>query len=183
MNVTTGKIPLATLKGFKGMYSRGVYDTCPPDHFTDCYNCIFTSGQVTIREPVTVQSRIAGRSILSYFIAKVSTGARLLTLSSDGYLRDETTGSVLLSIPPGNADDFVGLNIFGRTYLNLKKNGYSFTWLLYYDGTNIAEAGGFPPLLGSMAAIQGGGGVVDIGIHQIAISYLTRTGFLTPPSI
>jgi len=181
MNVTTGKIPLATLKGFKGMYSRGVYDTCPPDHFTDCYNCIFTSGQVTIREPVTVQSRIAGRSILSYFIAKVSTGARLITLSSDGYLRDETLNTVLIALAPGTVDDFSALNIFGRTYISLKYKGYPFNGtLFYYDGTVFAPAAGGPPP-GVLTATTPDVGVVDVGTHKIAISWITSTGFLTPP--
>src|SRR5216117_1048957 len=110
MNVITNQKPLAELTGFNGMYSRGSDTACPADHLTLCVNCSFPGdNQADVRERFTIQNQLAGRSIISYFIAKTKIAAGLLTLSRDGSFRDETHDRLLLNVP--NADDFTGINI------------------------------------------------------------------------
>lgn len=181
MSPITGKDPIAKITGFKGLFSRGNYDTCPPDHLTDCFNCIFSSNQIGVREPVTVQTGpILGRTFLSYFIATVSTGARLLTLSVGGNFRDETTATFLGTF--AGADDFTAINIFGRTYICFKAMGKAMTGfngaLFYYDGLVVRPAAGLGPASSPILA-QANPGVVDIGNHNVAVVFQSLTGYLT----
>src|SRR6266849_686974 len=93
MNALTNKKPLVELREFNGLWSRGSAQSCPLDHFTDCYNCIFPGkGQVTIRESYTVQSLLRFRTVISFAVVEVSGGAALLTLDTNGVLVDETHG-------------------------------------------------------------------------------------------
>lgn len=156
MNVVSGEKPIIELNGFKGIYSRGAYESCPPDHLTDCMNCIFPGpNQLTIREPITQTSYISGRTIISYFIAQIKSGNVLITLDSVGTLRDETNNVVLGTAHQFNgADDIAAINIFGRVYLSLKQGGrpLSGSVLYYYDGTYFSPAGGPVPPSGMAAA-------------------------------
>lgn len=160
MNAVSGDKPIVEMKGFNGLYSRGAYEACPPDHLTDCMNCIFPGPkQLTIREPITQTTYIAGRTIISYFIAQIKTGNVTITLDNVGNLRDETNSFLLntqghtFGSPPAvgqftGADDVAAINIFGRVYLCLKQGGrpLSGSVLYYYDGTYFSPAGGpIPP--------------------------------------
>src|SRR6266550_6401794 len=138
MNVITNQKPLAELSGFNGLYSRGSDTACPSDHLTMCVNCKFEGdNQVNIRERFTIQNQIANRNILSYFIAKTKIGAGLLTLNKDGQFWDETHNRLLLNV--SGADDFTGINIFGRTYISFRSKGKALvnSATYYYDGINF----------------------------------------------
>jgi hypothetical protein len=183
MNVLTNKKPVIELDGFNGLYARGAYESCPADHLTDCMNCTFPGPkQVTIREPITVSSTIAGRSIISYFVAQTAAGPRLLTLNLTGNFYDESIGPTLLGNFAG-ADDFVAINLFGRTYISFKAKGKALTGtvIYYYDGTTFIPAAGAAPLTGPTLA-QVSAGNVGPGTYKVAISFQSPTGYLTPPS-
>lgn len=183
MNPITGKKPLEQLTGFNGLFNRGAYDSCPSDHFTDCYNCIFPGkNQVNIRENFTVQNDIATRTIISFCIATVTSGAALLTLNANGDFWDETHAVLLINIPT-LPDDFAFLNIFGRTYISFKKNGRGLSGvaIFYYNGTTLQIAGGVAPFL-TLFLAQPNPGTVDPGVHNFSYSYITATGFVTIPA-
>ena len=176
MNVLTNKKPVIELDGFNGLYARGAYESCPADHLTDCMNCTFPGPkQVTIREPITVSSIIAGRSIISYFVAQTAAGPRLLTLNLTGNFYDESVGPTLLGNFAG-ADDFVAINLFGRTYISFKAKGKALTGtvIYYYDGTTFIPAAGAAPLTGPTLA-QVGAGNVGPGTYKVAISFQSPT--------
>ena len=74
MNAQTHLKPVS-ITGFNGLYNRGKLDTCPPDHLTDCFNCIFPGkSQIDLREPTTVQSTGTG-STISFAVGNVLGGA------------------------------------------------------------------------------------------------------------
>ena len=186
MNVNTGLTP-TTVQGFNGLYSRGTVDTCPQDHLTDCFNCIFPGkSQLDIREPVAIQNANMQANTISFFIATLASQPVLLTLSSTGNLRDETNANNLanvavLGVPP---DSMHGLNIFGRTYLTFTLGGQALSGGLLYCyyfspsvGYFVTTLPGLSYALAPTLASQNPGGNVDIGTHQIAFSYLNEKGF------
>lgn len=180
MNVITNKEPTAKIRGFNGLWSRGSDITCPADHLTDCYNSIFLGpNQVSIRENFTVQNDIPGDTIISFAIAILASGAGLLTLNSTGNIVDETH-AILLGGPFTGADDFTVLNIFGRTYISLKQKGKAYPGgsLYYYDGVSLKLAAGTAPIA-AVTLTQPNAGTVDAGVHTVAVSFVTATGFLT----
>ena len=182
MSVINGQEPIAEIKGFKGLFMRGAYEACPPDHLISCNNCTFPGPeQVTIREPVTVSSTISGRTIISFFIANVPGGARLITLNSDGKLYDETSATLLTTWV--GADDFAALNIFGRTYMCPKVNGFPLSNFVYvYDGSFFRLAAGPGPGSGPGPTLaQSITGNVSAGVHGVAVSFLSPSGYLTHP--
>jgi hypothetical protein len=182
MNTITGKKPLAKLTGFNGMWMRGSHQTCPPDHLTDCVNCVFPGpGEVRIRENFEVQNDIAGRNIVSYAVVSLAGGAVLLTLDNAGTLRDETAAIVLIAF--SGANDFSTLNIFGRSYITLKLNGKALpgSHTFYYDGVTLHQTGWTTPGVAPTVA-QVNVGTVDPGVHSFAYSFISPTGFLSKPS-
>ena len=198
MSVASGKPPLATFNDFKGLWSRGAYDTCPKDHLTDCHNCAFPGpGQLTIREPVSVSYYNAGRNIISYFEAtNATTGPVLLTLSTttsyNGLWAEfpipVMLGSAATIAGTGGVfpDDFTAINIYGRTYISFKYLGKALPGgnLWYWDGTDnlIHAAGGAAPFsaIGPTLA-QVTAGNVNAGWHGVAIAFLYRNGNISPP--
>jgi hypothetical protein len=181
MNITINQKPLIEVRGFNGLYARGSEATTPSDHLTECMNCIFPGeNQVGIREPFTIQNEIPGRSIISFFIASVKTGAALLTLNSNGQFWDETHNQLLTTIP--GADDFTAINVFGRTYISFKKFGKAYSnYTYYYDGNFLVAASINAPIT-APALSQVNAGIVDIGVHTVAVSFINENGALSPPS-
>lgn len=182
MNVTSGQNPLGTIKGFKGLHMRGAFESCPPDHLVACNNCVFPGpDQVSIREPVTISSTALGRQIVSYFIANVAGGARLLVLDISGDLYDVTATTHLIFFGAGT-DDIACLNIFGRTYISPKIKGFPVSNFVYvYDGTTFRIAAGAGPIT-TLTLAQVNPGNVSIGVHGVSVSYLSPTGYLTNPN-
>lgn len=175
--------PKAKFRKFNGMWSRGAASNCPPDHLTDCYNCIFPGdGQVAIRENFTVQNDFTslGRAILSYKVASLASGAVLLTLDNSGVLRNETAGTILAT--QAGADDFDCLCIFGRAYITFKQYGRGFgPSTFWYNGTTWAQTGWSVPGAG-VTLTQPNAGVVDAGVHQVYVSFISPTGYISQPS-
>jgi hypothetical protein len=178
MNPSTGLVP-QKITGFNGLWKRGSEETCPPDHLTDCMNCIFPGkSQVSIREAVTISSsNLLASTVVSYAIARVPSAAVLLTLSSAGLLYDETN-TFLLGTFTG-ADDFVCLNIFGRSYIALKQNGKAWglngtcstTTAVAGSTSNVSMTAGTIPF----SAI--GCGIIINGIQCNITTYTNSTTF------
>jgi hypothetical protein len=171
------------LSGFKGLWARGSYTTCPPDHLTDCYNCVFPGNdQVTIRPSFIFSSTVLANCIW-YTVARCGSTDILITLSDDGKLRDETNAVLLHTYNPLTVNSFASLSIFGRIYLcaTFNSRAVSGEVVYSYDGTNFRQAAGIAPVT-PVILTQPNAGIVDPGIHQIAVSFLYATGYLSPPS-
>ena len=171
------------IKGFNGLWSRGLAETCPPDHLQACQNCIFPGpGQVSIRESVTISTTTI-YNIIAYAIVQLVTQPTLLTLDSNGNFYDATRQVTLRATISGTPDDFVALCVFGRAYITFKYRGRGLTGdcIWYYDGTNLRQAGGLAPTT-APTLNQTYAGAVTAGVHLIAVSFQSPTGYLSPPS-
>ena len=191
MNAQTHLKPVS-ITGFNGLYNRGKLDTCPPDHLTDCFNCIFPGkSQIDLREPTTVQSTGTG-STISFAVGNVLGGAVLLTLASNGNFYDETHNATLLATigtVGAHPDDFQALNIFGRVYITFTLQAKALvggsTYCYYYSTVRTAYvfetiAGIAPTVAPTLAQVNAG--VVDIGVHGVAYCWVSDRGFVSPPS-
>jgi hypothetical protein len=199
MNVNTNLTPI-NAKPFKGLWFRGAPgtgspNTVPPDHLSDCFNCIFPGqGQIDIREPITQSSTTTGGTI-SFSTANVLGGSVLLTLESgNGKFHDETHATLLSTVSgtgPVYPDDFVTLDIFGRVYISFLYQGRALpggiVWVYYYSAlrTNYVfeaaavSSGATGPLI--LTLTQVGGGVVTAGSHQVEVVYLSERGYYSQP--
>lgn len=172
--ITDNKV---TISGFSGLFDRGIADACPPDHFTVCNNAVFPGpSQVRTREG-TELTHTTTEPIVHFFQAVLPTRTFLLNLSATGKLYD---GVTVLTTWTG-ANGFAAINLYNRVYLCPTYNGQPLTgeYLYYYDGTNpIQKAAGAAPFT-APAAAHVNPGMVEIGVHKVAVAYVTRTGFIT----
>lgn len=178
MNPSTGLTP-KQITGFNGLYKRGAEVNCPPDHLTDCYNCIFPGkDQVSIRESISISSgNLLAGFVQSYAIAQVANNPCLLTLgdgTSDFY--DETHTFLLGNFP--NADDFICLSIFGRSYIAFKQTGRA--WGVSGTCNVGTSVSGYSSAVnitsGSIGTYMVGGGIL---INNVPCSILTRSSGTT----
>ena len=171
------------LMGYNGLWSRGNYSACPPEYLTDCYNCSFPGrNQVDIRQPFLANVATAATPAW-HFIARLTSGDVLLTLSTDGKLRDETNVVILKTWTFANVNGFAAINIYGRCYLSPTKNGQAVSGekVYYYDGTNFSVAAGIKPAT-TATLTQPSSGNVDVGVHTAAVVFQYTYGYLSPPS-
>lgn len=198
MNVTAGLTPKA-IKGFKGLWSRGSDENVPEDHLSLCENCIFPGQNlIGIREPLVVLETLAGLgageyviSTFGYSIIVTGTNATdFLYLTSAGKLIDGASGTVLGTFTGGfaNPDDMSCVNYGGRVFISLKAQGIAWenasasdSSIHYYDGTNFATIAGVGPTGAAPTLAQVNPGTVDAGVHTVAVAYLYRYGYISPP--
>jgi hypothetical protein len=107
-----------------------------------------------------------------------------------GNIYQDDNTAVFLHVP--RMIDFRGINIFNKTILNCIVNSWPPEPLKIW-GVNpntgaelpIRNAAGLAPRMTSSGLAGGypgtGTGYVDLGWHNIAVSYITDTGFITPP--
>jgi hypothetical protein len=187
-----------TIAGFNGLWNRGLGETCPPDHLQQCNNCIFPGpNQVSIRESVVSYLATPKSGLISFAAIALTTRTAVLGLYSDGSFWDLTSNVMLIA--PGSIfgtdanyfpDDFIACNVFGRAYISFKYQGKALpnTSIYYYQliaappGYRFILAGG-PPVTTPVTVAEGSATTPQItaGVHYIGVSFLTETGFLTPP--
>lgn len=180
MDLTAYGKPI-TIEQFNGLYDTGNPDDCPPDHSTECVNKQFTrrGSGVSVRDGHAV-SNTTGHVVRRTFISAISTSLKPITLDDTGHLYLTLSGSADLTI--ANMIDFVGLNLFNKTYiLPILSSGSDYLYV--WDGTNpLRKAAGAAPTAGSgMSAADGASGNISAGDHKFAVIYETNTGFQTKP--
>lgn len=173
---------------FKGLYQRGLSDSCPPDHAPVCDNMRFNrKGETQTRYGTKVSFNI-GHNVGRMFTATFSHGSVAIVLTCDGagniYRSD--TGGVLLNVT--NMVDFAAINVFGFCLISpissVAGAGNSvYIWQGATGGSDpipIRLAAGLAPS-SSFSAANSGTGNVDVGVHQFAVSFITNSGFTTQP--
>lgn len=169
-----------TIKEFKGLYLRGLPDECPLDHSPDCLNVLMTKkGEVASRYGTSLSFEL-GHLIVREFAATINNSVHLLTCDGNGNIYLGTSDTPWLTVT--DMIDFAGCNMFNKTFIapiTSTNSSYLYVW----DGTHSPRlAAGAAPTIGSMAASYGGSGNVGPGVYQIWVSYITNTGFTTPPA-
>lgn len=176
---------------FNGLYLRGLGDECPPDHSPVCQNKRFNrNGEVFTRDG-SISSIVTGQANKRMFAAEFSHSAAngiLLTCDGAGNIYRSDTGGVLLTI--SGMVDFAAINIFSYCLISPIINSSTppnpvYIWQGVYGGADtvpIRIAAGVGPGTGMTAAEDMSVvGNCDIGVHQIAVSFITNTGYTTQP--
>ena len=167
---------------FGGMYSRGMNDTVPLDHMYPCQNATFNRNEIRGRDGVTRSYNFNFRP-RKIFSGVINTDYFFLSLDDINQLHRDDGASILDGSP--DMSDFSALNLFNRVYISPNRGTWAdeiYQFLYVYTGTGSARlAGGVKPSSGVTAA-DGAAGVVSKGTHQLAVCFVTDTGFITPPN-
>lgn len=172
---TTRKI----LPDFKGTFNKGDEDAIPLDHLIDSLNVEFSPGRVFTRRGTSVRKSFAGGGVRSAFYQFHKAGSAPVIFSSDtGNIYQEDTVKITAALT-----SFAAAQLFGKLFISPRTETQGVGDLYLYDDANaqFRKAGGDKPSGTIMVAVDGAAGVVPAGTRKLAVSYLTETGFLTPP--
>lgn len=172
-----------TIDQFNGLYVRGRLDAVPKDHFSDGVNFQFSQNGVETRDGFvkTQTNRFIRRM---YVFRSSNTQSHFIYLDNAGNLIDESTNSVILTIP--QMTDFAFANYAGRAYISPHNGttGLVGQSLYVYQGPPTSSvavlAGGVAPSGAPITIANGGAGNTDKGLHLFSVSFETNTGFITP---
>lgn len=171
-----------TIDRFNGLYKRGMADQCPSDHAVCCDNCKFPKpGEVSSRDGVVV-SYALNHPVKRGFLASFDDNTlELITLDYEGNLYRDNDPTPIFT--DANLDDFAAINLFNKCFI--LPLGTTFPppnlQVLSEPLATIRDAAGVKPS-SAVTAADGAAGKVDVGVHKIAVSYITDTGFITPPN-
>ena len=169
-----------TINRFKGLYLRGLADECPLDHSPECLNVNLSKlGEVSSRFGTSISFAL-NHLVVREFAASINNNLTLLTCDGNGNIYAGTSSTPLLTV--SDMIDFAACNMFNKTFIAPITSTNSSS-LYVWDGTNDPrKAAGYKPTLGSMAASNSGSGHVGPGVYKIYVSFITNTGFTTPPA-
>lgn len=182
--------PKISFSEFKGAYKRGNSKKVPLTHAIDAINCEFTGGGVRMRgrfthdgQPEWVSSAFRLREVFQYFNAGSIGTTEYLISSAAGSLyfyNNSAMSSAILTIP-GWDGHFHAVQVSSRIYImpySLSTAGL-YVWNIGSSAARLAA--GSAPATGP-AAVSGGAGITEPGIHLISYAWETDTGFITAPS-
>ena len=184
------------IEEFMGLWARGDADSTPGDHFVDCNNVDYIESGVKTRDGL--DTLFAKGNVVRMYNYVQPTGDSLLILDTSGdfwhALLDgsDTIYGPILSIPGATDFAFVAMNTyafispFNSTTI---PSGISqevglqgeFVYVYKGDGTAARKAAGFPPTrsadsFGLIAYPNINVGIVDRGIHVVAVTYSNGSG-------
>jgi hypothetical protein len=171
-------------ENFRGLYSRGVDDTCPDGYFIDCLNNKFSEGEVSSRDGSVLNvTRSNIRRFFSY--KRLNETPRFVILDSSGNLYDSLAPGVPIYTDV-TFTDFSMVNSNNRAYItpHNRVKGITSKSLLVYEGTGNARlAAGTAPASAVTATVSATAGNVEAGFHLFAVAYITSSGFITAPNL
>lgn len=171
------------IEDFNGLFSRGGFDSVPPDHFSNCNNINYVQSGFEWR--AGLDTYIPLPDIVRIYTYTKQNGQSLLILDSSGNFWDsDYLTSPILTV--ANATDFGFFATAGRAYISPCDGNTGlqneFVYVYLGDGTPARKAAGAKPTDtdGALAAANSGSsGNVEAGVHIFAVVYETDTGFLT----
>jgi len=176
------------IEQFGGWWSRNS-EACPPDHFTDCSNIVYIEGGFKTRDGIDIWNQNENTAfygnILRIYTYVQQDGESLLILNDQGNIYHNTSPTP--SVPILHIDgmvDFGFVAIAGRAYLTPFDGNIGleneYVYVYKGDGSLARRAGGdAPSILGAFPFIafqSPDDGVVDKGVHIIAVSYNGTSG-------
>jgi hypothetical protein len=196
-----------TYDEFNGLWARGDFDSCPPDHFTACNNIDYSETSVITRGPFTRDYSgnilmVRQRLFITNIVGQQTIFSMGLDAASNFYkqqLSPALDPNPIQLIPPdsppnapsirGNPIDFDLVNINGRAYITFSYATVGLTfnlagfsgWVYIYDGVTFRVAGNSRPLLGAWNVVAGGAGSgsVDMGYHSFAVAFESSSGAIS----
>src|SRR6266568_8503935 len=103
---------------FRGLYRRGIDDSCPLDHSTVAQNLRYDKGGEAFTRDGTASSLATAGAVKRMFVASfghVDYGV-LLTCDGSGNIFRSDTGAILLTVT--NMVDFAAANIFSYVLIS-----------------------------------------------------------------
>lgn len=181
---------VATMNQPQGRWNRGPNDTCPPDHFIDEQNLIYTHGEVgsrlSIDEYLNDDAKTWDGSVKRVHIyRKIGEANRLLILDANNNIFDSSNlNTPILTV--GGMTDFACVTLFNRAYISPSngKNGSTGEKIYVYTGSGTARAAaGVAPTGYTLAGVEGTTGKVEKGDHLFTFAYEYDSGYITPPGL
>lgn len=177
------------LDKFELLYTLGSEaQNCPVGRSPACSNVVAYPGRVATRPGFSNVASFASLLVVAlkeYVLPDVSS-KRLLALTSDGFLRQETGSYSFVTIATGFTEAAISARMlsvtqFGREYFALNDSGkIPYAMPKSWDDTNVDEVAPAGPGAGP-TLVEGAAGAVVAGTHQVRICFLTRSGHMTPP--
>ena len=167
---------------FRGIYSRGEFESVPPGFSLEQLNNKFSPDGIGTRDGTVINYTLPN-IVRSFGYKRLGETPRFITLDTSGRLYDS------LYSPPIYTDasivDFSMVNYNNRAYITVhnRVEGIPGKYVLVYEGNATARfAAGTPPTGFTLgAATSSVSGSVEAGIHIIAVSFITSSGFITAP--
>jgi hypothetical protein len=172
-----------TLDQFRGTFDRGQDDVCPPDHFLDSLNVVFTEQGVETRKGMSLDTTLPDIYRMHSY-KRIGEADRLLVLDSIGRIWDTTSITVPILTITGMTD-FSMVSLYNRAYITPHNSirGLPGQKVYVYEGSGTARpaAGTAPTGSPIVATTSTDAGSVEIGKRLFAVAYETSSGYLTQP--
>jgi len=186
-----------TIDKFKGLYSRNDSPAPPPGYMNKALNLVYSnpgiaqdevnlnSGTARVREQIDFLG-VLPTIPLRFYIYKKSTGYRLMVLDVLGRIWDSVAGLTVLTI--ATMTDFHGITLNDHFYItpHNRSTGLNGHVVYVYDpdlGPAARKAAGDPATGTLTCAVSATAGNIEPGLHIIAVSFKTDTGFITKPAL
>ncbi len=172
----------------QGLWARG---EVPPDHLETLDNCEILQDGVQIRPGYVVQANASfniGR-FHQYRLASAPATARYLFMKSTGAeIYDSGFSMVTPILTVAGATDFSVFVHGDRAYISThnRVRGTASEFVYVWDPnlmTTARRAAGDKPTGTFTVAQSGTAGNCEIGLHILAVHFVTNTGFITPPAL
>lgn len=184
------------ITNFRGLYCRRDRPVPPQGYLTQCDNAVFSqpavavsdasnSGSIRVRENFSSLGALPAVPV-RFVIYQKSSGYRIILLDATGQFWDSVSGLVIATIV--DATSFTGVTINDHFYFTPHNGevGLDGEALYVYDpdlATTARKAAGAPMTGTFTVALSAVTGTIEPGIHILAISYDTNTGFRTKPAL
>lgn len=186
----------------RGLYGRNDRLSPPQGFLSQAKNIVYSPKQQSISDPLQIVEQPVMLRLREGFQANTTldhNSERFYMYEKTGdtriiYLRsgtdeiwDDTAGASILTFP-SNSDDFHGITINNRFYFTPSDltTGTAAGFVYVYDPSISATArkiAGVPPTGTFTVAVSATNGTIEPGLHIVAVSYETTTGFRTAPAL
>lgn len=182
----------------RGLYVRGDVVSPPVGYLSGAKNIVYSSARMldnvetvenTARARVREDFKLVGSlpAVPSrFYVYTKSTGNRIILLGPGGKFWDAVSGLNILTVT--DAVDFHGITLNDRFYFtpHNRTTGITGQYVYLYDpalATTARKAAGAPATGTFTVSSSAVAGSVEPGIHIVAISNVTDTGFITKPAL
>lgn len=153
------------------------------------------SSNARVREQFEPVGNLTGIPV-RFYIYKKSTGDRIIILDEEGKIWDSTANEILYDNP--NVVDFYAITLNDHLYFTIHNlvTGVNGEFLYVYDPdfpssaippsttpVRTRKAAGAPATGTFTVAVSTVAGNIEPGLHVMAVSFVTDTGFITKPAL
>lgn len=187
-----------TIDEFRGLYARSDVSVPPLGYMSKALNVVYSNPGRHIEDTNLINSSVRVRENFEalgtlqavpvrFYIYKKSSGYRIIFMDETGNIYDSVSGTIIKTFA-SSATDFHGITINDRFYFTPhdRVTGVTGEVIWVYDpdlAATARKAGGDPATGTFTVAASVVNGNIEPGIHVMAISFVTNTGFRTKPAL